>query len=215
MSYTVESKKRKFHRVLDSLATAASTSTPSPSLSTPSRPSMPTGTGTGSASDRDRIETGVAHSTIKRVRLTSDEEARQRSGASSSPPASVSISVSGSASASPSAAAGPNYVPWDRERFLRRLETFRRVDRWVPKPAAINEVAWAKRGWSCVGVERLACVGGCERAVVVKLPDELDEDKDEAGGGVEEDYEDEKERATEKEAVGESCCPVPLCRMGC
>lgn len=49
------------------------------------------------------------------------------------------------------------------------------MDRWSSKPAAVSEVAWAKRGWICTDVSRVTCVGGCGGSVVVKLPDELDE----------------------------------------
>lgn len=49
------------------------------------------------------------------------------------------------------------------------------MDRWSPKPSAISEVVWAKRGWVCADVARVSCVCGCGGSVVVKLPDELDE----------------------------------------
>jgi len=52
---------------------------------------------------------------------------------------------------------------------LARLKTFKHVDRWTTKPAQINEVQWAKRGWSCVGKERVGCVGGCDKELVIKL----------------------------------------------
>ena len=58
---------------------------------------------------------------------------------------------------------------------MERLQTFRRVDRWSPKPAPINEVQWAKRGWSCTDAMRVECVGGCGHSLVVKLPDDIDE----------------------------------------
>jgi len=67
----------------------------------------------------------------------------------------------------------PNFAPWDRGQFLDRLRTFRHVDKWMSKPEQINEVQWAKRGWSCVGKERVGCVGGCGREVVIKLEDEV------------------------------------------
>lgn len=60
-----------------------------------------------------------------------------------------------------------NYAPWDRGQFLSRLKTFRHVDKWSAKPAKINEVQWAKRGWCCVGKERVACLGGCGKEVCV------------------------------------------------
>ena len=37
------------------------------------------------------------------------------------------------------------------------------------KPEKINEVQWAKRGWSCVGKERVGCVGGCRKELVITL----------------------------------------------
>ena len=42
----------------------------------------------------------------------------------------------------------------------------------MTKPERINEVQWAKRGWSRVGRERVGCVGGCGRELVVNLGDE-------------------------------------------
>lgn len=63
----------------------------------------------------------------------------------------------------------PNFAPWDRGQFLERLKTFRQVDRWGSKPAKINEVQWARRGWSCVGKERVGCVGGCGKESCIKL----------------------------------------------
>ena len=71
-----------------------------------------------------------------------------------------------------SAAAGekkpPNFTPWDRGKFLERLGTFRYVDKWMSKPDPVNEVQWAKRGWRCVGRERVGCAG-CGKEVVVSL----------------------------------------------
>lgn len=71
----------------------------------------------------------------------------------------------------------PNFAPWDRAQFLERLKTFRQVDKWMGMPEKINEVQWAKRGWSCVGKERVGCVGGCGKEVVIKLEeDRLEEE---------------------------------------
>ncbi|KAH0545222.1 hypothetical protein FGG08_000676 [Glutinoglossum americanum] len=66
----------------------------------------------------------------------------------------------------------PNYAPWDRNQFLQRLKTFRHVDKWSAKPTAVNEVQWARRGWSCVGKEMVRCVGGCGKEALVKLETE-------------------------------------------
>lgn len=151
MSYALATKKRKFHRVLESLS-----SNNAQKSATPNAASKDTNITTPKTTDP----------TIKRVRLTPNSEADD-SG--------VRPSQSPLASRSSTSSSRPNYVPWDRDRFLERLETFRRVDRWSPKPEAINEVEWAKRGWSCVGVMRVECVGGCGHSVVVKLPDDIDD----------------------------------------
>lgn len=63
----------------------------------------------------------------------------------------------------------PNFAPWDRIQFLQRLETFRHVDKWMGKPEKVNEVQWARRGWSCIGKERVGCVGGCGKEAVIQL----------------------------------------------
>lgn len=63
----------------------------------------------------------------------------------------------------------PNFAPWDRSQFLDRLKTFRHVDKWSAKPRTVDEVQWSKRGWVCVGPERVKCQGGCGRELVVKL----------------------------------------------
>lgn len=66
----------------------------------------------------------------------------------------------------------PNFAPWDRTQFLQRLETFRHVDKWMGKPEKINEVQWARRGWSCIGKERVGCVGGCGNEAVIQLEED-------------------------------------------
>ena len=67
----------------------------------------------------------------------------------------------------------PNFAPWDRPAFLERLKTFAPVTSWGIKPERINEVHWAKRGWSCVGRDRVRCRGGCEKEIYIQLfPDE-------------------------------------------
>ncbi|KAI1941548.1 hypothetical protein LOZ57_005677 [Ophidiomyces ophidiicola] len=153
MSYSVESKKRKFHRALESLSSNGSQKRSlnphprDPHMSTPK----------------------AIDPTIKRVRLTPGSEVDDTI---------TPVSTSPLANHSPAPSLRPNFVPWDRDRFLERLETFRKVDRWSPKPDAVNEVQWAKRGWSCVGVMRVECVGGCGLSLVVKLPDDMDDLED-------------------------------------
>jgi len=88
----------------------------------------------------------------------------------------------------------PEYVPWSREGFLERLETFSKsVLDFSPKPDEINEVAWAKRGWRCVSPETVGC-GSCGRRVLIDVGTI---DKKRNGDGqatVDEDDEDEGTR---------------------
>ncbi|KAL4908994.1 hypothetical protein BDW74DRAFT_145745 [Aspergillus multicolor] len=150
MSYALETKKRKFHRVLESLTKPSnSDSSKQPAISATAQH--------GPSAKRARLS-GRDDSILNSVRKDILKIAR---------PASRASSVQSQSR--------PSFVPWDRERFLERLETFRRVNRWSPKPPAVNEVEWAKRGWICTDVARVTCVGGCGGSVVVKIPDELDE----------------------------------------
>ncbi|KAK4579942.1 hypothetical protein LTR86_000143 [Recurvomyces mirabilis] len=87
----------------------------------------------------------------------------------------------------------PNFSPWSHENFLARLKTFSSVSLWHPKPEEISEVAWAKRGWTCVDVNTVACRGGCERRVVVdlELPRKEGTDGGEPGSYGEDQYDDD------------------------
>ncbi|KAJ5671817.1 hypothetical protein N7507_000944 [Penicillium longicatenatum] len=160
MSYAVESKKRKFHRVLESI------SKPHTSENAP-KPSRPAST-PAAASAQDRP---LANLSIKKVRLSSHDNSDPISVRNSI----LKLSRSTSRTSSTSSTQRPTFLPWDRDAFLGRLETFRRVDRWTSKPSPINEVQWAKRGWICTDSMRVGCVSGCGGSVVVKLPDEIDE----------------------------------------
>jgi len=62
----------------------------------------------------------------------------------------------------------PKYAPWDRVAFLKRLKSFSNLTDWTPKPAKVNEVEWAKRGWVCQKLERVRCCL-CNVEIVVKL----------------------------------------------
>ncbi len=62
----------------------------------------------------------------------------------------------------------PKYAPWDRTAFLQRLKTFSNLVDWTPKPAKVNEVEWAKRGWVCQKLERVRC-SLCNVEILVKL----------------------------------------------
>lgn len=62
----------------------------------------------------------------------------------------------------------PKYAPWDRAAFLKRLKSFSGLTDWTPKPAKVNEVEWAKRGWVCQKLERVRCCL-CNVEILVKL----------------------------------------------
>ena len=68
----------------------------------------------------------------------------------------------------------------------------------MSKPEPINEVQWAKRGWSCVGRERVGCVGGCGKEVVVKLENDTVESSKDAETTRTEEEEEEEEDWREK-----------------
>lgn len=158
MSYAVESKKRKFHRVLESISKPLAPDNASKqSTATPA-----------TAAAQNRLPGDLS---IKKVRLSSNDTSDLVSVRNSI----LNIPRPKNRAAPSSSDKRPTFVPWDRERFLERLETFRRVDRWTSKPAPVNEVQWAKRGWICTDVMRVSCVSGCGGSVVVKLPDEIDE----------------------------------------
>lgn len=89
----------------------------------------------------------------------------------------------------------PNYLPNHRGQFLKRLETFKDVTKWGIKPDRVNEVQWAKRGWTCVGKERVGCIGGCEKQVVIKLARTRDEET--GGQGSAQAQEQEQDWASE------------------
>ncbi|KAI9841900.1 MAG: hypothetical protein M1838_003354 [Thelocarpon superellum] len=173
------STKRKFHSLLDSL-TAPDTASPSvpgvrrrPVTSTASVESD-----SRSHAKKPRVQRPVSSLVSGSTSEPSGHERRRSSGVqmpSRYPPIH---------SRRPTA---PNFAPWDRDQFLNRLKTFRHVDKWSAKPTPVTEVQWAKRGWTCIGKERVGCVGGCGRQVFVKLGDTS------ARQGSNEDHEDQQE----------------------
>ncbi|KAL9113909.1 MAG: hypothetical protein Q9227_002043 [Pyrenula ochraceoflavens] len=76
----------------------------------------------------------------------------------------------------------PNYLPQSQEAFLERLYTFSPVQSWhISSAEPINAAEWAKKGWSCVGEDMVACKGGCNEQLIVRLEDEAaspEEEKD-------------------------------------
>ncbi|MCJ1481172.1 hypothetical protein MMC06_001328 [Schaereria dolodes] len=160
MSYALSTTKRKFHRILDSISNSSNTS-----LSSQKRP-----TNASTTTLPAQIE-----SPAKKARTTRPQSAYVSSvsqivpvQAHMPPRPTIRTTEMSIGVEEPKVS---NFTPWDRGRFLERLKTFRHVDKWMSKPEEVNEVQWAKRGWTCVGKERVACVG-CGRVVVVNLESE-------------------------------------------
>lgn len=97
----------------------------------------------------------------------------------------------------------PNYQPYSQEAFLARLKTFSDVKIWTYKPSEISEVEWTKRGWVCDAkqIDTVACRGGCEARVVVRLErgrerakalERLDGDVEQDADGAEQEHEEEQ-----------------------
>jgi len=142
MSYAIETKKRKFDRILEALSDAAAASPPRSSLN--SRNNATTTNSSLSLSLDD----------------TSDGSKRRRV----TPTSRVTLSTRTSATS-----LSTHYLPSSRAAFLERLETFRQVTQWhVPSTDSINAAAWAKRGWICVDTDTVFC-GSCKERVHVDL----------------------------------------------
>ncbi|KAF9901858.1 hypothetical protein EC991_005616 [Linnemannia zychae] len=67
-----------------------------------------------------------------------------------------------------SAGAKMRYLPWSRDQFHERLESFK-PSTWFDKPKQVNAVECAKRGWINRGNDRLECCGGCGGVVIVRI----------------------------------------------
>ncbi|KAH9836441.1 Rsm1-like [Teratosphaeria destructans] len=135
----IATTKRKFYRALDNITNPPATPI--------------TAHGEHLAKRARRSISGSSSSIIWREsRTKTANTANRTSKAGTSPPKPI-----------------PNFSPWSHETFIDRLRSFSRVSLWHPKPEAVGEVPWAKRGWVCVDVNTVACKGGCERRVVVSL----------------------------------------------
>ena len=172
--------KRKFHKILDSISNASSTS-----LSTSHVKHNASTTTLPASMDPPTKKARVARPTSAyvppntRVIMTSK---------SSNRPVTASKQPSISLAPPNEERKAPNFAPWDRAQFLERLKTYRHVDKWMGKPEKINEVQWARRGWSCIGRETVGCIGGCAKELVIKLEDDRA------------DKENEEERSSEEQA---------------
>jgi hypothetical protein len=158
----MNASKRKFNALLSSLGNRSSTSLSSKS-----------GTNNGSAIDLaaegdvdmqskkrrvDRLTSALNHNPTSLKSATSSVKAAHMAHTKAFSLSSASLATTDT----------PRYAPWDRAAFLKRLETFRIVTDWTPKPEKVNEVEWAKRGWVCKGFERVRCEM-CNIEILVKL----------------------------------------------
>ncbi|KAL8911605.1 MAG: hypothetical protein Q9172_007643, partial [Xanthocarpia lactea] len=156
-SYALSTTKRKFHSILDSIANGSTTSLNASNnqhnvSTTTLAPSLePYAKRIKTARP---LSTPVPPSSFLNIPSTSNRTTKPRTS---------------SLSTMTEEKKPPNFAPWDRNQFLNRLETFRHVDKWMSKPDEINEVQWARRGWTCVGKETVGCVGGCGNEVVIAL----------------------------------------------
>ena len=163
MPVAVETSKRKFHQILDRLTNGRqpTRASPSDSMSTSSSAdiSIPPAKRTrldpksrlASIAPRPRysLNQAIADSS-RRASLSSSEDERSKP-----PPKPLTPKEP------------PYFNPWSHPDFLERLKTFSDLRNWGSKPDAINEVAWAKRGWVCDGKDRVACLRGCGKKIVV------------------------------------------------
>lgn len=157
MPVALATTKRKFHKLLDSISNASSTSLAGNHERNASTTTLPTSL--DRPAKRSRVEKPMSAFVPPSQRLSTPTRQSFRPAAKTTP---TSDSANGERKV-------PNFAPWDRDQFLQRLKTFRHVDKWMSKPDKINEVEWAKKGWSCTGKETVRCLGGCEKEVVVKL----------------------------------------------
>jgi len=202
--------KRKFHKLLDNLTASTSATSltmySSPNASTSSLPR----TGSPEPLAKRPRSSEAANNSMERQRQISAGQARIQALKDQLLSPKPSLGTSGGAverkktlrvvpkasfndlkegATQGQEARKPNFQPYSQPAFLERLQTFT-VKKWSTKPDAISEVEWAKRGWGCEGWNTVACRGGCEKRVVVKLrPKRKGEDGKEIEGSEDMGYE--------------------------
>lgn len=166
--------KRKFHKLLDNLAASTSTTSLASSLpaSNASTVSLDHPPSPEPPSKRPRSAHASSVS-LERQRSISAGQERIRALKEQllTPRRECTIKVVGNTQTPTDTTPrkAPNFQPYSQEQFLARLKTFADVKKWTSKPDGIREVEWAKRGWSCDTWNTVACKGGCEKRIAVKL----------------------------------------------
>ncbi|KAF2025923.1 zf-C3HC-domain-containing protein [Setomelanomma holmii] len=166
--------KRKFHRLVDSITASTSTTslastlqesnTSSTSLAQRGSPEPPNKRPRSSNASMERsVSSSQARIQALKDQLLKDKlSTPQRAGT-------VRVVGKGTTTSTSTARKPPNFQPYSKEQFLSRVKTFADVKKWTTKPDAISEIEWARRGWSCDTWNTVACKGGCEKRVAVKL----------------------------------------------
>lgn len=179
--------KRKFHKILDSISNASSTSLASKSNHNTYNASTTTLPATlDPPAKKPRIARPTSAYVPPSTRILASQSPSLRAATATAKQPAPTATMNEERKT-------PNFAPWDRAQFLERLKTYRHVDKWMGKPERINEVQWAKRGWSCVGKDRVGCVGGCGKEVVITLESVREERHDN------EETEDIEKRRLEEE----------------
>ena len=184
--------KRKFHKILDSISNASSTSLSTSHVKhNASTTTLPTSMDPPTKKVRLARPTSAYVPPSTRTIRTPNSSDRHATSSKLQP---ISFAPPNGERKR------PNFAPWDRAQFLERLKTYRHVDKWMGKPEKINEVQWARRGWSCIGRETVGCVGGCAKELVIKLEDgrEDKENEDERSSEEQVDDNDWREKAQEE-----------------
>ncbi|ORX95139.1 C3HC zinc finger-like-domain-containing protein [Clohesyomyces aquaticus] len=170
--------KRKFHKLLDNLTANKSTTSLATTLyaSNASSTSLTAPHAPEPAPKRSRLSDASSMDVdLGRGRTVSGERIRaiqEKLFAARKEGAGVRLVGANKSTAKATATPErkvPNFQPYSQEQFLARVKTFADVKKWTTKPDVIGEVEWAKRGWSCAAWNTVACKGGCEARVVVKL----------------------------------------------
>jgi hypothetical protein len=157
---TMNATKRKFNALLNGIGNKSTTSLASKE----------------NASRVEVISTGDRDSQAKKRRISDSTSistsngtlSLPRSTLTAKPPSTMHHKKSQSLATAALSTETPKYAPWDRGEFLKRLKSFSNITDWTPKPARVNEVEWAKRGWVCQKMERVRCCL-CNVEILVKL----------------------------------------------
>ncbi|KAF2116141.1 C3HC zinc finger-like-domain-containing protein [Lophiotrema nucula] len=168
-------QKRKFYKLIDNLGASRTSLANSVRESNTSTASLADPTTPEPASKRSRVsDVGMDRprdASGDRIKALQEKLFTQRRGNERLNGKSVrAIGSNKAAPVQPSTPRkAPNFAPYSQEQFLARLKTFADVKKWTTKPDALGEVVWAKRGWSCDTWNTVACKGGCEQRVVIRL----------------------------------------------